>query len=61
MNKPTLSVLDQICRYELGEMDGQETIDFFQELITTGLAWSLQGSYGRQADRLIRLGLCELK
>lgn len=48
----------KIIAYEQGEMDEDETIEFFQELIDSGLAWSLQGSYGRTATALIRAGLC---
>lgn len=35
-----------------------EVIDAFQHLIDTGVVWTLQGFYGRNAARLIDLGLC---
>jgi len=53
-------MVDKIIRYENGTMDSEtEIIEFFQELIDTGMAWSLQGHYGRTAMRLIEEGLCE--
>ena len=33
--------------------DEQEVIDAWQHLVDTGLAWSLQGSFGRTAAQLI--------
>lgn len=50
-------VVGKIIRFEDGAMDEQEVIDFFQELVDSGLAWQLQGSYGRFAAELIRTGL----
>ena len=50
--------VDAIIRYEQGEMDVDETFDFFQGLIDTGLAWQLQGHYGRTAEALISEGYC---
>ena len=50
--------IDQIIAYENGELDNDETISLFQSLIDSGLAWQLQGSYGRQAARLIEAGYC---
>lgn len=50
-------LVDKVIAYESGDMeDGQEVIDFFQELVDTGYAWSLQGSYGRLARDLINMG-----
>ena len=57
-----MASVDQIMRYENGEMDDEEEIiAFFQDLIDSGLAWSLQGSYGRTAKTLIAMGHCHKK
>jgi hypothetical protein len=47
-----------IMAYEQGELEEHEVIGLFQSLIDSGLAWQLQGAYGRQAMRLIEAGLC---
>lgn len=57
INDPRCSV-DKIMAFESGEMDLDEIIDFFQGLIDTGLAYQLQGSYGRAAASLIEAGHC---
>lgn len=49
--------VDKLIAYENGELSEDETIDLFQELVTSGLAWSLQGHYGRTAAALIDAGL----
>lgn len=36
----------------------EEIIDSWQYLIDTGLAWTLQGSFGRTAKSLIEEGIC---
>lgn len=51
---------EDISAYECGDMDEQEEIVFFQDLINTGQAWLLQGSYGRTAMDYIDAGLCML-
>ena len=48
--------IDKIMEYEQGEMDEAATISFFADLVKCGLAWSLQGSYGRTAKQLIEAG-----
>lgn len=50
--------IDDIDRYERGEMYEEETVEFFQQLIDTGLAWKLQGHYGRTARDLIENKEC---
>ena len=52
-------MVNKIVCYESGNMDELETVEFFQELINSGLAWKLQGHYGRTAQHLIEEGLCE--
>ena len=52
------SLTSQIVRYETGEGSEEETIALFQQLINTGMAWQLQGHYGRMARHLIEQGVC---
>jgi len=51
--------IDEIIAFEQGELGEAETITMFQGLINSGMAWQLQGSYGRTATALIEAGLCE--
>ena len=53
---------DKLIDYERGNLHNrQEIVRLFQALIDTGLAWRLQGSYGRMAADLIRSGDCKPK
>jgi hypothetical protein len=52
--------VDALMRYEAGELDEPETIRLFQHLVNNGLAWKLQGSYGRRARDLLKVGLIQL-
>lgn len=55
-----MTLTDKIIAYEQGELDDEQVIELFQELVNNGMAWTLQGSYGRMAMDLIRNGLIEL-
>ncbi|MEU0120655.1 hypothetical protein ABZ114_02990 [Streptomyces albidoflavus] len=51
-------VIDMIS-YESGELDSDDSMDLFATLIKTGMAWTLQGHYGRTARALIDRGLID--
>jgi hypothetical protein len=52
-----MNMIDEIVRYESGEMDEEQEIEFFQALLDTGTIFSLQGHYQRQMDRMIENGV----
>lgn len=56
-----MDMIDKIMAYESGEMSDEDIIAFFQQLVTTGMAWRLQGHYGRTAVAFINRGLIEVK
>lgn len=49
--------IDGIIAFESGDLDEDGIIALFQELVDSGVAWQLQGSYGRMAQALIEEGL----
>lgn len=52
----TMPDVDKIIAWESGELDEEGTLELFGGLIASGLAWSLQGTYGRTARDLIEGG-----
>jgi hypothetical protein len=51
-----MEFVDKIIAFETGELGEEDTVALFQELVDTGMAWALQGSYGRTARHLIDEG-----
>jgi hypothetical protein len=48
--------VSRIIEFESGQLDSESTFELFQYLVDTGLAWRLQGAYGRAARALIEQG-----
>ena len=55
---PAFDLVGSIIAFEEGELGKDDVVELFQHLIDTGMAWSLQGTYGRTAQALIEAGLC---
>jgi hypothetical protein len=53
-------LLDKILKYESGEMEHEESIEMFQELLNSGLIFKLQGTYQRTASRLLQMELIKM-
>ena len=49
-------MLNDIIAYESGELSNKGVLRLFSKLIKNGMAWSLQGCYGRQAQAFIEAG-----
>jgi len=52
------NITGRLIAFESGALGEDQMIELFQDLIDTGLAWELQGTYGRTALALISNGLC---
>jgi len=50
-------MLEQMIAFEEGTLSDDDTVTLFQELVDSGLAWKLQGFYGRAATALADAGL----
>lgn len=57
MPKRPYDVTGAIIDFECGNLSDEGVIALFQHLVDTGMAWTLQGSYGRTARTLIEAGL----
>ena len=51
-----MNITDKIIDFECGLLDDTGVLELFAELISSGTAWKLQGSYGRTASTLIDAG-----
>ena len=51
-----MGLYQRVLEYESEEQNLDWLVQFFADLIATGLAWKLQGHYGREAKRYIEKG-----
>ena len=51
-----MNLTDKMINYKCGLLDDTGMLELFAELISNGMAWTLQGSYGRTASALIDAG-----
>ena len=56
MTDPKTNLLDLIMAHEQGDATDAQTLELFANLVQTGMAWTLQGHYGRTAAHLIENG-----
>jgi hypothetical protein len=52
-----MNYLDQIMAYEDGTLSVDDTIQMFVDLLNDGIAYQLQGSYGRAAASMVNCGI----
>lgn len=55
------NLVKSLLAYETNQSSEDEVIELFQNLVDSGLAWQLQGDYGRTAVSLIEAGLITRK
>ena len=51
-----MDTVNALMEFEAGELSDEDTLEFFAHLIQSGLAWNLQGSYGRMAAAFMDAG-----
>jgi hypothetical protein len=49
-------IVSDLMAYENGEMEYEDVITLFQNLLDTGTIYHLQGSYGHQMQRFLNSG-----
>lgn len=52
-------LVSEIIEYESGDISEERFLALFQHLVDTGLAWTLQGHYGRTAAALLEGGFIQ--
>lgn len=52
-------LVEDIVAWENGQMNLEQETKFFSKLIKSGMAWSLQGMYGRRAMSFIEAGIID--
>ena len=56
-----MDIANDFVDYQLGKMDDQQIVLFFQHLIDTGLIQKLDLSFQETARILIKAGFCQAK
>lgn len=59
MTDTQYDLVGAMLAFERGTLSDADTYKLFQYLVDTGLAWSLQGTYGRTAEAMIQEGLIQ--
>jgi hypothetical protein len=52
-----MTLYDRLISYEQNELQMEDTLELFQELLDTGIIFELQGHYQRAASQLLQAGL----
>jgi hypothetical protein len=50
-------IVGRMMAFEDGDLTNDEALELFSELVKNGMAWELQGAYGRTAGDLIARGV----
>lgn len=59
-NSEVHDCVGEMMAWEEGTLSYADEVKLFQRLINSGLAWQLQGCYGRHAAELIAAGECHV-
>ncbi len=61
MTRENFNMIQNIVKYENGNLNQEEVVALFQTLIDSGYILSLQGTYHRTAKELIAEGLVQVR